>query len=126
MIVSKLIFVLVSCMDTEKPSLEAPDPQKMYKRLQRMHFMAQELQAKMEDMEVEGDSGDGLIKVVMNCTGKLVSVDMHKSLKDWDREILENLLLTALNSAVEAKETLVTQEMQRMTKERMLDDDKFE
>lgn len=113
-------------MDSEKPSLEAPDPQKMYKRLQRMHFMAQELQAKMEDMEVEGDSGDGLIKVVMNCTGKLVSVDMHKSLKDWDREILENLLLTALNSAVEAKETLVTQEMQRMTKERMLDDDKFE
>lgn len=113
-------------MDSEKPSLEAPDPQKMFKRLQRMHFMAQELQAKMEDMEVEGDSGDGLVKVVMNCTGKLVSVDMHKSLKDWDREILENLILTALNSAVEAKEALVSQEMQRMTKERMLDDDKFE
>lgn len=113
-------------METEKPSLEEPDPQKMFKRLQRMHFMSQELQAKMEDTEVESDSGDGLVKVTMNCLGKVVKLDVHPSVIAWDREIVENLLLTALNSAVEAKDTVIQQETQRMTKERMLDDDKFE
>lgn len=113
-------------MDSEKPIPEEPDPQKMFKRLQRMQFMSLELQAKMEDMEVEGDSGDGLVKVVMNCAGKVLNLDMHESVKGWDNEIVGNLVMTALNNAIDAKEEAIRVETMRMAKERNLDDDKFE
>ncbi len=88
--------------------------------------MSMELQAKLEDLKVSADSGDGLVKVTMSCAGKVLALDMNPSVAEWDREIVENLVLTALNSAVDAKEELIKTETQRMLKERGLDDDKFE
>lgn len=113
-------------METEKPSTIEPDPQKMLKRIQRMHFMSMELQAKLEDLKVNADSGDGLVHVTMSCAGKVLKLELHPSMVGWDREIVENLVLTALNNAVEAKEEVIKTETQRMLKERGLDDDKFE
>ncbi|MCB1839702.1 MAG: YbaB/EbfC family nucleoid-associated protein [Alphaproteobacteria bacterium] len=103
-----------------------PDPQKMFKRLRQMHYMSMELQAKLEDIDVEADSGDELVKVKMSGAGKLLSVDLNPTIVGWDREVVEDLLLTALNNAVEAKEEIVRLETQKMMKERGLDDETFE
>lgn len=113
-------------MEREKPSVIEPDPQKMFKRLRQMHYMSMELQAKLEDIDVEADSGDELVKVKMSGAGKLLSVDLNPTIVGWDREVVEDLLLTALNNAVEAKEEIVRLETQKMMKERGLDDETFE
>ncbi|MCB1680895.1 MAG: YbaB/EbfC family nucleoid-associated protein [Rhodospirillales bacterium] len=98
----------------------------MFKRLRQMHYMSMELQAKLEDIDVEADSGDELVKVKMSGAGKLLSVDLNPTIVGWDREVVEDLLLTALNNAVEAKEEIVRLETQKMMKERGLDDETFE
>lgn len=88
--------------------------------------MSLELQAKLEDLTVDADSGDGLVHVTMTCAGKVLKLDLNASVAEWDREIVESLVITALNNAVDAKEEMIKTETQRMLKERGLDDDKFE
>ncbi len=88
--------------------------------------MSMELQAKLEDLVVNADSGDGLVHVTMSCAGKVLKLDLNSSVAGWDREIVETLILTALNNAVDAKEEMIRIETQRMLKERGLDDQKFE
>lgn len=80
----------------------------------------------MEDMEVQGDSGDGLVKVEMDGMGKVIGLKIHETLVNVDSEFLESLLLNALNSAIEAREAAIQAETMKMAKERGLHEDKFE
>ncbi len=90
--------------------------QKMMKQAQEMQFKLQEVQEKLKDIEIEVESGGGLIKIRMTCDGKATGLDIDDSLLDSDKETLEDLLVAALNTANEVKDVRIKEETKSMMK----------
>ncbi|GAA6153154.1 YbaB/EbfC family nucleoid-associated protein [Pseudoteredinibacter isoporae] len=83
---------------------------------------AQEMQAKMQNMqeelanaEVQGEAGAGLVKVIMTGRHDVKSVSIDASLMEEDKEILEDLLAAAVNDAVRRVEDANREKMGSMT-----------
>lgn len=85
----------------------------MMEQAQQMQFKMQEMQAKFEDIEVSGESGAGMVKVTMTCDGVLRGIDIDPSVLD-DKEVLEDLIVAAVNNAGEAKEAKIKEETEAM------------
>ena len=83
--------------------------QKMMQQAQQVQFMMQELQEKLKDIEVNGEAGGGLVKVLMTCDGRIKSIDIDPSATE-DKETMEDLVAAAVNNATEAKEERVQNE----------------
>jgi len=64
-----------------------------------MQEKMQKAQQAVADMEVEGQSGGGLVKVVMTGRHELRKVDIDSSLMTDDKEMLEDLVAAAVNDA---------------------------
>jgi DNA-binding YbaB/EbfC family protein len=88
-----------------------------------MMKQAKELQAKMEAlqqevaaMEVTGASGGGLVKVTTNGKGEMRAISIDPSLLKADEgEILEDLIVAAVNDARQKAEARLAEKMQQMT-----------
>ena len=94
------------------------DMQKMMEQAQAMQMRMQELQEKFKDIEVEGESGGGLVKITISCTGAVRSVDIDPSLLNADnKEMLEDLIAAAVNQANDARENKVQEESKRLMAE---------
>ena len=92
------------------------DIQKMMKQAQKIQQSLIEAQGELENKEVEGSSGGGVVKVVV--TGKHVvkSVTIAKEAVDpEDIETLEDLVTAAVNDAVNKANDLLTQEISSIT-----------
>ena len=87
----------------------------MMAQAQQMQFKMQEMQAKFEDIDVNGESGAGMVKVVMDCTGVVKSIDIDPSVMD-EKDVLEDLIVAAVNHAGEAKEARIKEETESMVK----------
>ncbi|MFO1088592.1 MAG: YbaB/EbfC family nucleoid-associated protein [Hyphomicrobiales bacterium] len=88
----------------------------MMKQVTQMQSRMQEAQARLETTMVEGRSGGGLVKVTMNGKGTVSQVSIDPSLiVPADKEILEDLLVTALTDARAKMEEAVAREMQAVT-----------
>lgn len=73
-------------------------------------------QAELQDMEIEGSSGGGLVRIVMNGRGALRAIKIDDSLlKTDEKEILEDLIVAAFNDAKTKMETAVAEKMQALT-----------
>ena len=93
------------------------DMQKMMKQAQDMQFKMQEMQEKLKEIEVTGQSGGGLVKVVMTCAGDVQTMDIDPSLiKPDEKEILEDLIVAAVNKALEQAEARGREELEGATK----------
>ncbi len=88
--------------------------QKMMKQAQEMQMKLQEVQEKLADIEIEAESGGGLIKVKMNCSGKVLGIEIDESLMASDKETLEDLITAAMNTANEVKDQRIKDETQAM------------
>ena len=69
------------------------------KQAQEMQNKLSEAQAQMAALEVQGESGAGMVKVVMNCRHEVKRVEIDPALMNEDKEILEDLLAAACNDA---------------------------
>ncbi len=76
----------------------------MMKQAQQMQEKMQKAQEEVANLEVEGQSGGGLVKVVMTGRHELRSVNIDDSLMD-DKEMLEDLVAAAVNDASQRLET---------------------
>ncbi len=83
---------------------------------------AQEMQSKMAEMQeqaanaqVQGESGAGLVKVVMTGRHDVKRVNIDASLLSEDKEILEDLLAAAVNDAVRKVEAESKERMSSLT-----------
>lgn len=93
------------------------------KDIMGMMKKAQELQAKMGDMQdelakthVEGAAGAGMVAVTLTAKGEMVGIKIDPSLFAEDEvEMLEDLLIAAHNDARKKGETLMTEKMSEMT-----------
>ncbi len=72
----------------------------LMKQAQKMQEQLQKQQEELASAEVTGESGAGMVKVVMNGRHDVRKVDIDSSLLTEDKEILEDLLAAAVNDAV--------------------------
>lgn len=85
----------------------------LMKQAQAMQDNMQKMQEELADREVCGESGAGMIKVVMTGRHDVRDVSIDPSLLSEDKEILEDLLAAAVNDAVrkveQANKDMVTE-----------------
>ncbi len=93
------------------------------KNLGQMMKQAQEMQAKMADMqnqlasaEMTGAAGGGMVQVTMNGKGEMTAVKIDPGLiVPEDAEVLEDLIVAAAKDAKSKVEAYVADEMQKLT-----------
>ncbi len=90
----------------------------MMRQAQKMQEEMKKIQEQLDKIEVEGESASGKIKVIANCKNRLKLVTIDPSLIDNnsdDIETLQDLILLAVNDAIEKAETLSKEKMSRVT-----------
>ena len=87
----------------------------MMKQAQMMQENMRRMQEQLGTLEVEGQSGSGMVKVVMNCKHEACRVSIDSSLVGNDKEMLEDLLVAALNDAARKVEATVQERMGALT-----------
>ena len=88
----------------------------MMKQAAELQAKMQELQAELERLEVEGTAGGGLVTVTLSAKGELKGVKVDDSLlKPSEKEIVEDLLVTAHADARRKAEALVQDKMKNLT-----------
>jgi hypothetical protein len=88
----------------------------LMKQAQQMQERMQEMQAKMEGIEVEGTSGAGLVTLTLNGKGELRRIKIDPKVADpADVEMLEDLIVAAHRDAKAKAETMTQAEMQKVT-----------
>lgn len=88
----------------------------MMKQAAQLQSKMQEMQAELGNVEVEGTSGGGLVVVRMSAKMDVKGIKIDPSLiKPEESEILEDLLVTALNEARRKAEAAMQEKMQSLT-----------
>jgi DNA-binding YbaB/EbfC family protein len=87
----------------------------LMKQAQQMQENMKRLQEQLAAVEVEGQAGAGLVKVVMTCRHDVKRVTIDPSLLQDEREMLEDLVAAAVNDAVRRVETTVQERMAGVT-----------
>ena len=85
------------------------------KQAQAMQENLQKAQEEIASMEVSGESGAGLVKVIMNGRHEIKKVSIDPSLVNDDREMLEDLVAAAVNDASRNVERLSKEKMSGLT-----------
>ncbi|MDR2926189.1 MAG: YbaB/EbfC family nucleoid-associated protein [Azoarcus sp.] len=86
----------------------------LMKQAQQMQENMKKVQDQIAAMETEGESGAGMVKVVMTGKYKVRRVQIDPSVMD-DREMLEDLIAAAVNSAVHKVEATTAEKMSGFT-----------
>jgi len=87
----------------------------LMKQAQRMQDNLKKAQEELGQIEVEGQAGAGLVKIVMTCRHDVKRVTIDPSLLGEDRDMLEDLIAAAINDAVRRVETTTQEKMAGLT-----------
>jgi len=88
----------------------------LMKQAQAMQAKMQDMQAEMDRIDVEGQSGGGLVRVTLSAKGMMKSVVVDPSLmKPEEKEILEDLIVTAHEDARKKAERVMEEKMKAVT-----------
>jgi DNA-binding YbaB/EbfC family protein len=87
----------------------------LMKQAQAMQENMKRAQDELASIEVEGQSGAGLVKVVMTCKHDVKRVAIDPSLLADDKDMLEDLVAAAFNDGVRRAEEVSQEKMGRLT-----------
>jgi DNA-binding YbaB/EbfC family protein len=87
----------------------------LMKQAQAMQDNLKRAQEELASMEVEGQSGAGLVKITMTCKHDVKRVAIDPSLLADDKDMLEDLVAAAFNDAVRRAEEVSTEKMGKIT-----------
>jgi nucleoid-associated protein EbfC len=88
----------------------------MMKQAQKLQKKMMQTQQELETQTVEASSGGGMVKVVANGAHKLESLVIEKEVVDSeDVEMLQDLVLAAVNDALAKSQEMVSGEMSKLT-----------
>ena len=88
----------------------------LMKKAQEMQTKMADLQAELDNVIVEGQSGGGMVKVTMSAKGAMKSVAIDPSLsKPEEREIVEDLIVAATEDARRKGEETAAEKMKAVT-----------
>jgi len=89
---------------------------KLLKQAQEMQSKMADMQSQLDELEVDGQSGGGMVTTTLNGKGLMTKLKIDPSLLTPDEsEILEDLIVAAHNDAKAKVETRVAEEMQKLT-----------
>ena len=86
----------------------------LMKQAQQMQANVQKMQEQIAQMEIEGQAGAGMVKIVMTGKHDVRRVSIDPSVMD-DREMLEDLIAAAVNDAVRRIESTTQEKMSGFT-----------
>lgn len=88
----------------------------LMKKAQEMQSRMQEMQSELDNTEVEGRAGGGMVTVTLTAKGTMRGVNIDPSLlKEDEKEIVEDLIVAAHEDARKKGEQLVEEKMKSMT-----------
>ncbi len=88
----------------------------MMKQAQQLQKKMAEAQDKLNQIEVIGSSGGGLVKITSTAKGEVKKISLDDSLlKTDEKEILEDLIIAAINDAKQKGEAAAQEEMKSLT-----------
>ena len=87
----------------------------LMKQAQAMQDNLKKAQDELASVEVQGESGAGLVKVTMTCKHDVRRVAIDPSLFDEDRDMIEDLVAAAFNDAVRRVEQVSSERMAKLT-----------
>jgi DNA-binding YbaB/EbfC family protein len=88
----------------------------LMKQASQMQQKMQDMQAKLEAMDIEGESGAGMVRVTLSGKGEMKRLKIDPKLADpAELEVLEDLIIAAHADAKRRLETITANEMQALT-----------
>jgi nucleoid-associated protein EbfC len=90
------------------------DPLKMLRQVQQMQSQMQKVQKELESETVEASAGGGAVTVTVTGAQKIVSVRISPE-ASGDAEMLQDLVLAAVNEGLEKSKELAASKMQAVT-----------
>ncbi|TKJ44901.1 YbaB/EbfC family nucleoid-associated protein [Candidatus Aerophobetes bacterium Ae_b3b] len=93
-----------------------PDVSKLLRQFQKIQGEMKKVQEELAKEEVNGSSGGGMVEVTINGKFEVVDVRIEKKLlKGDDAEMLEDLILAAVNSAMSKVQELIKERLGQIT-----------
>lgn len=86
------------------------------KQAQQIHSKISQLQEEMAQKTIEASSGGGMVNVVMNGRQQIVSIRIDPEVVNRDDiEMLQDLIMAAVNEALRKSQETITEEMKKIT-----------
>jgi DNA-binding YbaB/EbfC family protein len=94
---------------------EMPDFESIMQMAQNAQMELQKAQENLDNIEVEGAAGGGLVKIRATAKGRILSVDIDPSLlQPSEKTMVEDLIAAAISDARAKADTAAAAEMQKM------------
>ena len=94
---------------------EMPDFDEIMKMAQNAQAELQKAQDNLDQIEVEGLAGGGMVKIRATAKGRILSVDLDESLlQPSEKTMVEDLIAAAINDAKMKADTAAAPELQKM------------
>jgi hypothetical protein len=88
---------------------------KLMKQAQEMQAKMAKAQDELTDLTVEGQAGGGMVNVVVNGKKNLVSIEIDPEILEEDKEMIEDLVLSAVNQGLQNAEKAAESKMSSIT-----------
>lgn len=91
------------------------DINNILQQAQKMQSQLEKIQKELEDVEVEGSAGGGMVLVKVNGKQEVKSIKIEPEILGEDVEMLEDLVLAAINQAMSRSKQSAEEHMQKAT-----------
>ncbi len=91
------------------------DFNKILEKAKEIETKVKESQKKIKNIKVEGLSGGGVVKIILNGDGEIENLDISASLLKEDKSMLEDLIIAAHNDAKNNLKSKTSDELSKVT-----------